>query len=522
MTYTFTTRDRLVTLPVIAMMVLTVCRSASGPLRAGETELPRPAETIGLTKQLFVDDFLISRMTNIARELGVVTKANGGQPVSFWRIGPDGRRYVLPVWQLFHTVYYDPGRQLFRMWCRGVPSETAYKSDGTVDWDQVRYLYCESNDGLNFFLRSELQGLYSRGDYNLVVTFDATEDDAGHRYRIGYDGGRPEFPNGACLAHSKDGITWTPYNDGKPVTGRAADFSNQVFWDPDVKLYRLFTRTDFGAAGGVDERRGVRMMTNPDLKRNPANWTTIHEWTFDREGPEEWRRRQPYMLTDWVYHGVHFALMSVYEWPVDYSEGTETDQFHRHERDINNFYIMTSRDAVRWDQSWVYAGKPLVPRGGDGAWDKDLLFPSSRIITYDDRHFIYYGGCNERHGTPGVCLPRRVPGIGLAFLRLDGFVGLKAGAEPGTIVTKPFRLEGRSVQFNVDARQGEFKVGLLNPEGQPIAGYSLADAVGYRGVDDVRLLPRWRGNASLEKLRGRDLRLEIQLQNSTIYSFQVQ
>ncbi|RPI84254.1 MAG: hypothetical protein EHM42_07660, partial [Planctomycetaceae bacterium] len=243
------------------------CVAAPGPLIAIDEQLPQPAATIGTDKQLFVDDQIIDRMTNVTRELGTVTKANGGQPIAFWRIGADGRRHVLPVWQLFHTVYYDPGRQLFRMWCRGIPADDAFKPDGTPDWDKVRYVYCESNDGVNFLFQQELQGLYSRGDFNLVVTFDATDADAGHRYRIGYDGGRPEFPNGACLAHSKDGIHWTPYHDGKPVTGRAADFSNQVYWDPDSGLFRLFTRTDFGAAGGVDERRGVRMMTNPDLKR---------------------------------------------------------------------------------------------------------------------------------------------------------------------------------------------------------------------------------------------------------------
>ncbi len=488
---------------------------------ARSDDAPVNAVSIGTEKQLFVDDHIIEKMTGIDRELGVVTKANGGRKIAFWITGTDGQRKTLPVWQLFHAVYYDETRKVFRMWCRGLPGDDALHPDGSPNWDTVRYVYCESSDGVNFDFKSELQGLYSRGDYNLVVTFEEQEPDPQHRYRIGYDGGRPELPNGACLAHSADGIHWTPYNDGKPVTGRAADFSNQVYWDESVQLHRLFTRTDFGAAGGVDERRGVRMMTNPDVKRNPAGWTTVSEWKFDREGPDEWKRRQPYMMTDWIHHGVHFALMSVYEWPVDYSEGTETDQFTRHERDINNFYIMTSRDAVHWDQRWVYEGKPFVPRGGNGAWDKDLLFPSSRIITLDDKHWIYYGGCNERHGTPGVCLPKREPGIGLGWLRLDGFVGLKAGKQPGTLITKPFRLEGSGLELNVDAIAGEVKVAVLDANSAPIEGYSLEDAYGYRGIDDLRLKPRWRNHTDLRELRGRMIRLQIELQQCEIYSFQV-
>jgi hypothetical protein len=227
------------------------------------------------------------------------------------------------------------------------------------------------------------------------------------------------------------------------------------------------------------------------------------------------------MMTDWIYHGVHFALMSVYEWPVDYREGTETDQFSRHERDINNFYIATSRDADHWDLRWVYEGKAFVPRGGNGAWDKDLVFPSSRIETLEDQHWIYYGGCNERHGTAGVCLPKRNPGIGLAWLRLDGFIGLRAGAEPGTVVTRPFRLEGRELLLNVESRAGEVKVGVLDAEGRPIAGFSLEEAWGYRGSDELRLKPRWKDHPDLSALRGRDVRLEFRLQSANLYSFQV-
>jgi hypothetical protein len=501
---------------------------AAGTVLAACLWRPQPASAeegpalvqIGHARQLLVDDFAIESMTNVDRVLGTVTKANGGRPLSFWRTDAQGRQVRMPVWQLFHTVYHDADRNVFRMWCRGLPEDDDIRDDGTPDWNQVRYVYCESSDGVNFTWKANLEGLYSRGDYNLVVTYDPDEADTEHRYRIGYDGARPELPNGACLAHSADGIHWRPYNDGNPVTGRAADFSNQVYWDPDVRLYRMLTRTDFGSAGGIDERRGVRMMTNPDLKRDPANWSVVRHWQFDREGPDEWKRRQPYMMTDWTHHGVHFALMSVYEWPVDYSEGTETDHFTRHERDINNFYIATSRDADQWDFRWVYEGRSFVPRGGNGAWDKDLLFPSSRILTIDDRHWIYYGGCNERHGTPGVCLPQRDPGIGLAHLRLDGFTGLQAGETTGSVVTRPFRLEGDRLQVNVDARAGEFKVAVLDAAGQPLEGYSLDDAYGYRGVDELRLQPRWRGAVDLRALAGQTIRLQFQLQNATVYSFQ--
>jgi len=146
-------------------------------------------------------------------------------------------------------------------------------------------------------------------------------------------------------------------------------------------------------------------------------------------------------MTDWGYQGVHFGLMSVLEHPTDVSEGVETDHVTRHERSIENYYISTSRDGVSWNFHWVYAGQPLVPRGPARGWDKDMIFPTSCVITHRDKHWIYYGGNNERHGTAekGVWFVRQ-GGIGLAWLRVDGFVALEADRQGGTVITKPFKL----------------------------------------------------------------------------------
>jgi len=38
--------------------------------------------------------------------------------------------------------------------------------------------------------------------------------------------------------------------------------------------------------------RGGARMINPDVKADPANWTTVRNWKFEREGPAEARRRQ--------------------------------------------------------------------------------------------------------------------------------------------------------------------------------------------------------------------------------------
>ena len=47
------------------------------------------------------------------------------------------------------------------------------------------------------------------------------------------------------LGYYADSIHLNAYNDGKPVTHRAADTYNQIVWDAEAKVYRMFTRTDF-------------------------------------------------------------------------------------------------------------------------------------------------------------------------------------------------------------------------------------------------------------------------------------
>ena len=336
----------------------------------------------------------------------------------------------------------------------------------------------------------------------------------------------------AGIAYSGDGIHWDTYNGGKPVTYRAADCYNQIVWDPGAGLYRLLTRTDFGSGGGplagsitkTFEVRGARSMVNPDVEADPTNWKLVRQWIFDREGPLEYRRRQIYALTDWIYCDVHFALMSVYDWPGDVSEGKTTDHHKRHERDVMNFYIATSRDADRWDLTWVYAGRSLVPRGGDGAFDKDIVMPASTIVTYQDRHWIYYSGANERHGTHELDPPvtfKRQHAIGLATLRLDGFVLLEVADEQGVVVTKPFKFAGSRLELNADVRGGHLAVEVLNADAVPIAGFTLTEAAALDNVDGLRLAPSWRGSNDLASLKGKTVRLKFYLRHTKLYAFQV-
>jgi hypothetical protein len=191
------------------------------------------------------------------------------------------------------------------------------------------------------------------------------------------------------------------------------------------------------------------------------------------------------------------------------------DLVKRHERDICNFYITPSRDTYNWDLTWVYAGQPMIPRGGDGSFDKDLLVPTSNIITHEDEHWIYYGGLRERHDR----YPRS-PGIGLAKLRLDGFVYLAAGEQEGTVLTKPLVISAKTgSEYGCQKRRGIRRdPGCGRQYHQRLRS---EDAKPFINTQGVALEPRWSSQADFSTLKGKIVRLKFRLQKAKLYAFQV-
>ena len=176
---------------------------------------------VGLRKQLFVDDTIVSSKSNVTRELGTVVKANDGKPL----LVADKPWENADLLRL-GSVFRDGDR--FRMWYM--------MNDGL-------YGYAESQDGLHWTKPNLGTHEYQGSTENNITDpmgfgcfLDAHEMDPQHKYKSAY--GHPTKIM-ACLAHSPDGFRWTPYNDGNPVTGRAADTSNQLLWDEDAKVYRL-------------------------------------------------------------------------------------------------------------------------------------------------------------------------------------------------------------------------------------------------------------------------------------------
>jgi hypothetical protein len=481
---------------------------------------------VGLQKQLLVDDYVIAKKQNITRELGHVEKLG---PV----LGPDiptdftldgrSRENLNPWFAMRLTVLWNELDKKYQMWYRaGGEAYTGYaESENGINW--IKPLI-GMGGGTNLIpYRGADHGTF----FESAVMIDPT-DPWGHpeKYKAAYNPGDP-WDCEAAIAYSSDGIHWRAYNNGEPVTGRAADTFNQIIWDPIARRYMLITRTDLGSEGGATEERAARIMVHGqdnDLMNYPEAWVDPVIVRVDDPAQESTPAGVPVLQMEsmniWIYENIYFSLMHVLTMGELTASGGKIpvdDPHARPESYVIDYYLGTSRDGKHFDRSWIYARKPFVERGGYGEFDKAAVWPSSQIITKGDEHLIYYTAGHSQQLGPDAENGQ----VGLAKLPLDRFISQSAKDELGTITTKPFKLEGNTLQVNVDAGDGRFYAEILDADGKPIPGFTVNEARIFGGIDQLRLEPWWKGQKDLTSLKGKTIRLKFYLNNAKLYAFQI-
>ena len=550
-------RDELVAITLSQQMPmrhdldLSIKRIVYGAIDDGKPKPPQEQNhpdagpvRVGLQKQLFVDGYIVAKKENVtlevgqARKYGVVMKPTLVTDFQSGEIheGPDGGHGFESHFCWFFSPHWDAGMKRFRLWYmgskrKGTGLAYAESKDG-VKWTKPMVSRDGKSNLVNWkspvpvLRRKRAMDLLDIGLDGAVVTIDPSLPyGSPEKYKVAF---YPNMGGADCrtrLGYSSDGINWKLYNKGYPVTGRAADTNNQIHWNPLTKKYLLHCRQDFEAGGGRGELRGVRIMEHTkgnDLINHPTAWKTLT--TFALQDPDKalipGTKTPVYQIHTfpmWCYEGVWFGLTDILAATNQHLKKGAQDYHKRHDRGVWEFYMAPSRDGIKYDFNVAaYPRKPLIPRGRDGSFDKDCVRPPSNIITHKDQHWIYYLATNERWGCH-----KWFARLALAKLRLDGFFYLEAGEKPGSVITKPFKLEGGKLQVNINATDGYVKVDLLDAAGEPIAGFSGDAAVTYRRCDNLRLEPKWRNQADLSALKGKVVRIGFHLKSAKLYAFQI-
>ena len=461
--------------------------------------LAHPPEVIPIDvgRQMFVDDFLVEA-TTLARTFHR-PEYHPGNPV----VAPDRlseKTAKAPFAAVFSDgVWYDPSERLFKMWyMAGIFAGTACATsrDG-LTWEKPALDVVEQGTNVVDRLRRD----------SSTVWLDWTDADPGRRWKM-FTATRREGRRGWFLSvkASADGVRWSEPLAETPGIGDRST----VFYNPFRRKWV------YGIRSGGPRGRS-RQYRECDDPLTGAAWKKedVYLWSAsDRADPHnpnpEFAGIEPqlYNLDATPYESVMLGLFSIWQGPHNAECGKRgiqkrnevllgfsRDGFHWHRPDRRPFLEATEKkDSWRWGN---------VQSAGGGC------------LVVGDRLYFYFSG-------RALCdaFWDGAASTGVAFLRRDGFASMDAGAEGGTLTTRPVTFSGKQLFVNADADGGEVAVEVLGRDGTVMEPFTRAAC---RPVSTDSTLQRvaWRGAEDLSAACGRPVRFRFHVRSASLYAFWV-
>ncbi len=475
-------------------------------------------------KQLFIDDHIIATTEGLRKVLNQPTK-HPKNPVLVkdkpWEESGPG----------YATVYYDKDEKLFKMW---------YTYWRKVEGTSTSMLaYATSPDGIawtkpivdekgqtNLLGQPAIQGFQCPGIFK-----DHNEPDPARRYKMLFscnpDGTSKTWMTSA--AFSADGLSW------KPATPTAlipfSDTQICPFWDSRRGRYVAIMRF------GPPNTRIIARTESTDFLHWSPKVTVFRRTIMDAV-----QQTQFYQMAPVPYGNIYLGLIGTY-----HNESLKPIPADKPWTDRQDLQLAFSRDGIIWkrvggngavthaelnkEQDWSSATREAVflPYGEkDKDWDWGYITPyyTPEPIIVNDRIYFYYSGSNAKHwwtwsGDPPKLDPDAIPpkkGVGLATLRLDGFVSVETAGE-GVMTTRSLLFLGDTLVVNANATDGEIQVEAVDSGGNVIEGFSRADCAVIT-TDSVRHVVTWKENPDCHLLQGRPIQLRFYLARAKLYSLE--
>lgn len=440
---------------------------------AGAAQTPDQAIALGSAKQLFLDDYLVAEQKNLVRRVHPAEKFKGN-PVLWPEEEWEGKHALL-----YGSVLRVDGK--YRAWYHGPMGMSYAESDDGVVWRKpaLGLVKIDGHD-TNILFTGDPDG---KGEgatpffYECFgVSLNRFSDDPARRFILGYLGiqrgysGPDEDPfhrgerRGLGVAFSPDGIHWTPATPF--ATGAICDGATHWMFDPARRKYVLYGRTKH---------------PSDDVKaawRDDA-WAEQHYWgravariesddflTWDYQDPAT----APVVMRSDTEDPPATEIYSMMVFPYESAYLGLVQRFHDRPEDVFlDAQLAVSHDSIHFER--VSDRTPFIACGGVGEWDRfnNSLANNPPVEVGDELRF-YYSGRTYRHspykgedaGTPGS-------GIGFASIRRDRFVSLGASFDGGWLLTKPLRIQGRTLHMNAKSRFGEITVEVLDGTGAVVA-----------------------------------------------------
>ena len=410
----------------------------------------------------------------------------------------------------YHTVLYEDGK--YRFWYNIMLTDAAkeafFPPGGGIQPAKRVLAYAESDDGLHW-TKPGLEIYRLEGRPTNVVTpccresgvfRDPTAPASEHFKCFNFEklpdseGKPPHESYGLYGLVSPGGIHWSRIPD--PLLSYFHDMEHVAAWDPILKKYVGYFR------GHLDGRFIARSETD-DFR----NWTPAEVILVG--GPQD------SLAADYYTNG--FTT-----YPDDPSLRFLFPAIYHHDTDHVDVHFAVSRNNRAW--SWM-SPDPILELGAPGEWDSGAIYAAPDMVHLPDgRLALPYAGTAPTHneGHPEYYREEPEAKFQLAWATWDDgrLAGIEAEERGEFWSNNLGTFEGTQIEINARTpRHGRVEVALHEPDGRgakPLPGYTFADSIPFSGDAIWRPL-QWKGGASLEALRGKELILHFRLTSAKVF-----
>ena len=302
------------------------------------------------------------------------------------------------------------------------------------------------------------------------------------------------------FATSPDGIHWKI--GSTPLKGLRSADEFRVCYDPYRQQY-------VAACKVGDDLRGrtVTVAVSPDgltwrYVNGDANEPVVYTLETGKQA------NQIYDMPVFPYQGLCIGLPNVYHagWPSEAETPTTLD-----------VEIAWSRNLKKWHRP-PNAGQgknTLIALGERDAFDRGAIMSAANApVVMGDELWFYYGGWTGPHRDV-----TRPSAIGLATLRLDGFVSMDAGDEEGTLVTQLEEFTGATVTINAKVKPGgSIQAELIDADGHVVPGFERDRCLPFKG-DSVRHRLTWRDATKKHLQPARKVKIRFYLHKASLFAY---
>ncbi len=474
---------------------------------------------ISVGRQLFVDDFLISK-GDFDREYHQPKKYKGNPVLKVetklekGKFGINGMAGAAPK---DGGVWWNPDKQQFEVWYETGwcgPYAFATSKDG-LKWERPNLnIYNEPNQVFPDNMHPDSGG----------VVLDYQSADPKQRYKM-FNRGGGDFFDRCKVWTSPDGIHWS-----EPTRGGVMGDRSTMFYNPFRKKWVYSLRWGIPQSKAGRARSYVEANDFVSGSRwapeDVVYWLGTDELDPMRPEIKDSHRPQLYNFNAVAYESIMLGFYEIL-WGPD--NDTCAQRGHPKFTGLNFAY---SRDGFHWSRP---DRRPAIDSERTfEKWDNGYVQSVGGLCTiHDDTLYIYYiafsGDKNNTFDPKTTGKSSMLSGMyhgsamGVAFLRRDGFVSINSKKDkPAEILTEPVIFAGSYLFANIDAPKGALYAEVVDMNGKVIAPFSFANCIPAKG-DNTRARISWKGvgKNDLARLANTPVRFRFKMENGKFYSFWV-